>query len=281
MIFDMFKSKAEKEQEKADKEVSRLVKEAADSEKIHDATLKREAAEKARKAQANLDYKRQVRKAEAALKDMEDTVTASLVLALDKLQTENAKTYPNPTDVKKYRQRLKNYFFELLTVKRAQETLEDCKINHQWEETMNTLSNTFKLMNQVKSRSSAVKKILFFYRYSQVKKTDTAVFKQIEDYFGSDTDEKISAERMKEFESIDPIDLMVSDKLFELLNDPSRVGECMENPEVTTMNPDEAANVVKDTNRSAVEVGAQPPVEGIDDHSASSEEELQNMSSML
>lgn len=281
MLLDMFKSKAEKEQEKAEKEVAKLAREAADSEKINDAVLKREAAEKARKAQANLDYKRQVRKAETALKNMEDTVKASLVLALDTLQRENEKAYPNPHDVKKYRQRLKNYFFELVTVKRAQETLEDCKLNHQWEEAMNDLNNTFKLMNQVKSRSSIVKRILFFYRYGQAKRNESAVFKQIQDYFGSDAEKSISDSLMKDFEKMDPIDLMVSDKLFDELVDESMIESCMQNPEVVNINPDVAADYTKDVNQSAVDAGADPLVDGIDSYTSMSEETLDKLASIL
>ena len=281
MLLDMFKSKAEKEQEKADKEVAKLAREAADSEKINDAVLKREAAEKARKAQANLDYKRQVRKAETALKNMEDTVKASLVLALDTLQRENEKAYPNPNDVKKYRQRLKNYFFELVTVKRAQETLEDCKLNHQWEEAMNDLNNTFKLMNQVKSRSSIVKRILFFYRYGQAKRNESAVFKQIQDYFGSDAEKSISDSLMKDFEKMDPIDLMVSDKLFDELVDESMIESCMQNPEIVNINPDVAADYTKDVNQSAVDAGADPLVDGIDSYTSMSEETLDKLASIL
>ena len=281
MLLDMFKSKAEKEQEKADKEVAKLAREAADSEKINDAVLKREAAEKARKAQANLDYKRQVRKAETALKNMEDTVKASLVLALDTLQRENEKAYPNPHDVKKYRQRLKNYFFELVTVKRAQETLEDCKLNHQWEEAMNDLNNTFKLMNQVKSRSSIVKRILFFYRYGQAKRNESAVFKQIQDYFGSDAEKSISDSLMKDFEKMDPIDLMVSDKLFDELVDESMIESCMQNPEIVNINPDVAADYTKDVNQSAVDAGADPLVDGIDSYTSMSEETLDKLASIL
>ena len=265
-MFKVFKSKEEREQAKADKEIAKMQKQAAASAKINDALLKREAAESASKFQKELDNKRRVYKAEGALKSREEDARASLIIAISALQQENSKEYPNPIDQKRCEQRVKNYFFELVTIKRAQRALDECKLNNQWDRAMGEMSNTFKLMREAKSGSNPLKKMLFFYRYKRVEGMGNEVYGQVESYFGSKA-KPLPEDVVKEIEGKNPIDLMISDKLFDNLIDAAQIDSCLANPDIVTVSPDEAANYAEAINERAVASGEPEIIEGINKNS--------------
>lgn len=273
-MFGIFKSKEEKEQAKAEKEVEKMHKEASASAKINEATLKREAAERARTFQGEMDYKRRVYKAEAALMERDESARAALTIAIGALDREQAKTHPHPVDVARCKRRVKNYFYEVVTINRAMKALEECKLNHQWDRGMMELSRTFKLMNDVKTGVGPVKKLIFLYRTKRVESMGNEVFTQVNDYFGANA-KPLSEAEMKEYESKYPVDLMISDELFNKIIDTDDMDMYINNPDIVKISPDELTQAKQEINREVMQKGEPPVFEEASDFEAVSDENLE------
>ena len=270
----LFKPKAERAQEKADKETAKLRAATEEAEKINQAALQSTAAKNATAAQDELEYKRKIRKIRGSLDDMETSIKSDLIIALGDVQEISSKPTPNMSDLAKARAYMKNVFFQLVTVKRAQKTLIEVERNHQFQKGMNELSNTFKLMNQVNSNSSVIKRLLFLYRYGKVQRMDTQSYAQIKKYFGGKAEQEIDPNELAKFEHMNPVDLMISDELFNELVDIAQVDACVENTNIVLNTPDEIAESVSSINQEAIRNGDAPLVDGIDDKNVMSPDEI-------
>ena len=274
-MFGIFKSKVEREQQKADKTYSKMVQEIDASDKINDAITKRESAERARAFQQELDAQQKIIKAGASLTARERETRASLIVALNALKREEAKANPNPIDVQRCRQRVKNYFFKLVTIRRAQRAFEESKLNRQWDRAMNDLSNTFKMMNEVSSGSSSLKKIIFFFRYNKVKKENDAVYNHISDYFGSKA-KPLPEDVSIQLEKANPVDLIISDTLFEHLIDAAQIDSCIDDPSIVTTPTESIIDSTVEINHT-LELNGEQPVSEIGSQKELNEEDIQRI----
>lgn len=262
----MFGSKADRAEKKAEKAVNKADTRAADSDRINEATIKKEAAEFASKAQSELDFKRAVMRAKGSLTALEQREKAALMVAMRELQAEESKgEFANPMDVSILRRNMKNIFYRLVTIKRNQKSLEQAERNHRWKESMNDLSNCYKLINIVNGYDDGfikdkVKLLVFRYRRKKVEKIDDMPYNQLKKYFGKGAENEISDTFLKELSHMDTVDLMVDDTLFDKLTDAAQIDKCLIDPSINRIFPDEMANEIRRVNMEAASAGDAPPV---------------------
>lgn len=287
-IFDkMFGSKADRAEKSAEKTVQKADTRAADSDRINEATIKKESAELASKAQSELDFKRAVMRAKGSLMTLEQRERAALMVAMNDLQAEESKgEYSNPMDVAILRCNMKNIFYRLVTIKRNQKSLEQAEKNHRWKESMNDLSNCYKLINIVNGYDDGfikdkVKLLVFRYRRKKVEKIDDMPYKQLKKYFGKNAETEISDKFLEELSHMDTVDMMVDDVLFDKLTDAAQIDKCLIDPSINRIFPDEMAHEIRKFNMEAASAGDVPPVGEFKDDREYSFEDNEALEAML
>ncbi len=197
-LFDRFKS-AQNEQNQMAQEQAKIDKETKDAKIRRNIDVDREVMENQKKRLRKRTFRDKVISARSQLAMQKDRLRNNLLMeynAFEQLQKQN-----RPMELLKAKQRVKKAYYYLIIINRFEERLYDIEDNHMWKMAVGDLRMTMKVMNKVSTGTDKIKNVL--YRI-QVKKLETVSVDSTSQPFGT--------------ELLKPIDMLVSDEIFNLLH---------------------------------------------------------------
>ncbi len=258
----LFKSKAEREQQKLDRDKEKIQKMASDSDRLDRISKEREIIDAHRDTLTERDFRKKVIKARSGLMSMEQKFTVKLVSAVNEAKRlESEHRSPD-----KARTKIKNAYYTLIVVKESQERLNRIESDHEWSMAMRDLSDTLKIMNSISSGSEPLKKLLFKYRYAKAEMGNNYSGDKLKGYYGKSIDEIADKEKIDELADKDVIDFVVSDEIYDMLMkdcSASAIRECVAKNCAADIPLEEAVSIVEDEAKQASVNGEEPAVVGL------------------
>ncbi len=215
MAFGIFKSKAEREQEKLDKEIAKTERYLSDDKKMSDINKKRKELDKKKARRDDSNFRDKVFETNVKLNKLEEKFVMKIVTESNAVKYERERNQ----STKKSEKRLKNAYLSLVMVKHAKKRLIEIENERDWNLAMRDMSGAIKTMNAISVGSQNVQKMLF---RARVQKMGWMEDNESSGWFNEQTEEKVSNEEVQKVMNSDPVDLMVADDIYDtLLDDPT------------------------------------------------------------
>ncbi len=221
-MFGIFKSKAEREQEKLDKEIAKTERYLSDDKKMSDINKKRKELDKKKARRDDSNFRDKVFETKVKLNQLEERFVMKIVSESNAVRVDRE----NNQSSKKSEKRLKNAYLSLVMVKHAKKRLLEIENERDWNLAMRDLSGAIKTMNAISVGSQNVQKLLFQVRAQRMGWLED---NESSGWFNEKTEEKVSNAEVQKVMNTDPIDLIVADDIYDtLLDDPttSMINEC-------------------------------------------------------
>ena len=214
-MFGIFKSKAEREQEKLDKEIAKTERFLSDDKKMSDINKKRRELDKKKARRDDSNFRDKVFETNVKLNKLEEKFVMKIVTESNAVKYEREHNQSS----KKSERRLKNAYLSLVMVKHAKKRLIEIENERDWNLAMRDLSGAIKTMNGISLGSQNIQKTLFQFR---AQKMGWLEDNESSGWFNEKTEEKVSNAEVQKVMNSDPIDLLVADDIYDtLLDDPT------------------------------------------------------------
>ncbi len=236
-----FKSKAERAQEKLDKEIAKTERYIDDSKKLSDIQKKRKDLDKKKARREDSDFRDKVFETKVRLNKLEEQFVMKVVAESNAVKYERERNQ----STRKSEKRLKNAYLSLVMIKHAKKRLIEIENERDWNLAMRDLSGAIKTMNAISVGSQNIQKVLF---RARVQKMGWLEDNESSGWFNEKTEEKVSNEEVRKVMNADPVDLIVADDIYDtLLDDPttSMINEYAEKSVGVDANFDEIAGAAK------------------------------------
>ncbi len=210
-----FKSKAEREQEKLDRDRAKTEKYIDDDKKLSDIRKQRKDLDKKKARREDSNFRDKVFETNVKLNQLEEKFVMKIVAESNsvKYAKEHNQSYA------KAEKRLKNAYLSLVMVKHAKKRLIEIENERDWNLAMRDLSGAIKTMNAVSVGSQNVQKVLFRARAQRMGWLED---NESAGWFNEKTEERVSNEEVNKVMNSDPVDLLVADDIYDtLLQDPT------------------------------------------------------------
>jgi len=277
------RNEAEKEAKKLAKQQEKTSQKARDERELRKIDIKREALEAEDKRLNDMAFHRRLNTAKAKLSLLEDDFMVKLCVERNNLK--NIINTKRSDAVRKSKQRIKNYYYSLAVIERAKERLNDVESDYEWSSAMAELSGTFKLMNKLNSGFEPIKKLLFRVRMKNSEMIDNVEFTKLKGYYGKDINEEVSDQKVNEVMAVDPMDMLVSDDIFQILMEDDfeeKINSNIKNGGAIYEEPSDLVDKVKEEDRIAVSNGAESVADVLEPSAnINTDEQIQSEFSML
>ncbi len=210
-----FKSKAERAQEKLDRDIERTEKRLKDDKTLSDIGKKRKELNKKVARREDSNFRDKVFETNVKLNQLEKKFVTKVVSEANAIKYDRSK---NQSSARAER-RMKNAYLSLVMVKHAKKRLVEIQNERDWNLAMRDLNGAIKTMNAISVGSENIQKLLFRTRVKQMGwKEDN----ESSGWFNQETEEMVSKENLDAVMNSDPVDLMVADDIYDtLLDDPT------------------------------------------------------------
>ena len=183
-----FKSKAERAQEKLDREIAKTERYIDDSKKLNDIQKKRKDLDKKKARREDSDFRDKVFETKVRLNKLEEEFVMKVVAESNSVKFERERNQ----STKKSEKRLKNAYLSLVMIKHAKKRLLEIENERDWNLAMRDLSGAIKTMNAISVGSQNIQKVLF---RARVQKMGWLEDNESSGWFNEKTEERYQMKR--------------------------------------------------------------------------------------